>query len=184
MLESRFSILWNHCLVLGGFIFELGQEELICLVPLFDECRVRHSDNSQRFFQVIFSSNFHSRQIPVMPPKKPSNPPLSNAPLASGRRMSMRLGGLQDPGNRTSRRESKAQSPAETTSYLKIDPTLIQRTGLSVEQLQELIEIFQLVDVDNGGTISTDELEMLMKTLGLRATQVYSTYPTITITAL
>lgn len=83
----------------------------------------------------------------------------------------MRLGGLQDPGNRTSRRESKAQSPAETTSYLKIDPTLIQRTGLSVEQLQELIEIFQLVDVDNGGTISTDELEMLMKTLGLRATQ-------------
>ncbi|KAJ3263429.1 hypothetical protein HDU76_012288, partial [Blyttiomyces sp. JEL0837] len=66
----------------------------------------------------------------------------------------------------------RSSQPTQAESeYLKIDPTLLERTGLTVEQLQELVEIFQLVDVDHGGTISTDELETLMKTLGLRATQ-------------
>ncbi|KAJ1555283.1 Calmodulin-3 [Cladochytrium tenue] len=71
--------------------------------------------------------------------------------------------------------QAPAAAPAPqaqaTSNYLQIDPTLIERTGLNVEQLQELIEIFQLVDIDHGGTISTDELEALMKTVGLRATQ-------------
>jgi Ca2+-binding EF-hand superfamily protein len=48
----------------------------------------------------------------------------------------------------------------------------MQRTGLSVQQLQELIEIFSLVDIDHGGTISTDELATLMKTLGLSTNKV------------
>ncbi|KAI8817132.1 uncharacterized protein EV422DRAFT_500409, partial [Fimicolochytrium jonesii] len=39
-------------------------------------------------------------------------------------------------------------------------------------ELRELVEIFSLVDVDHGGTISKDELATLMKTLGLRVSQV------------
>ncbi|KAJ3046380.1 Calmodulin-3 [Rhizophlyctis rosea] len=35
-----------------------------------------------------------------------------------------------------------------------------------------MVEIFSLVDVDHGGTISKDELAQLMKTLGLRASKV------------
>ncbi|KAJ3099934.1 Calmodulin-3 [Phlyctochytrium planicorne] len=56
-------------------------------------------------------------------------------------------------------------------SYLQIDPSLKDRTGLKEEELHELIEIFSLVDVDHGGTISTDELAALMRTLGLKASQ-------------
>ncbi|KAJ3190984.1 hypothetical protein HK101_008188 [Irineochytrium annulatum] len=62
-------------------------------------------------------------------------------------------------------------SASESTAYLEIDPTLKDRTGLREEELRELIEIFSLVDVDHGGTISTDELETLMKTVGLKASQ-------------
>lgn len=53
-----------------------------------------------------------------------------------------------------------------------MDPTLIERSGLSEAELRELIEIFSLVDVDHGGTISKDELATLMKTLGLRVSKV------------
>ncbi|KAI8811374.1 hypothetical protein BJ742DRAFT_139792 [Cladochytrium replicatum] len=41
-----------------------------------------------------------------------------------------------------------------------------------MEELQELKEIFALVDKDHGGTISKEELAILMKTLGLRASKV------------
>ncbi|KAJ3234889.1 hypothetical protein HDU78_005588 [Chytriomyces hyalinus] len=61
---------------------------------------------------------------------------------------------------------------SEATNYLQIDPSLMERTGLNSVQLQELIEIFSLVDVDHGGTISTDELGVLMNTLGLHTTQM------------
>lgn len=44
------------------------------------------------------------------------------------------------------------------------------KTGNTLEEIQELKEIFQLVDLDHGGTISRDELETLMKTVGLRTT--------------
>ena len=45
---------------------------------------------------------------------------------------------------------------------------LALKTGNTLEEIQELKEIFQLVDLDHGGTISRDELETLMKTVGLR----------------
>ena len=38
--------------------------------------------------------------------------------------------------------------------------------------MQELLEIFRLVDLDHGGTISAEELGQLMSTLGIRATKV------------
>jgi calmodulin len=47
---------------------------------------------------------------------------------------------------------------------------LLARTGVPLSELQELAEIFQLVDTDKGGTISKGELETLMTTLGLDVT--------------
>ncbi|KNE62101.1 hypothetical protein AMAG_07351 [Allomyces macrogynus ATCC 38327] len=43
---------------------------------------------------------------------------------------------------------------------------------LSPRKLTELKEAFRLVEKDGGGTISKDELEVLMRTLGLRASKV------------
>lgn len=43
--------------------------------------------------------------------------------------------------------------------------------GLSEEELAEFREIFNLVDVDKGGSISKAELKQLMNTLGLRPSQ-------------
>ncbi|RKO93216.1 hypothetical protein BDK51DRAFT_2152, partial [Blyttiomyces helicus] len=45
-------------------------------------------------------------------------------------------------------------------------------SGMTADELHEFMEIFSLVDVDHGGTISKDELATLMKTLGLRASEV------------
>ena len=42
---------------------------------------------------------------------------------------------------------------------------------LTEEELAEFREIFNLVDLDKGGTISKDELKQLMNTLGLKPTQ-------------
>eukprot|EP00924_Labyrinthula_sp_SR-Ha-C_P006738 snap_masked-scaffold_29-processed-gene-3.0-mRNA-1 protein AED:0.03 eAED:0.05 QI:0/-1/0/1/-1/1/1/0/172 len=42
---------------------------------------------------------------------------------------------------------------------------------LSKEEIQELQEIFNLVDTDGGGSISNEELRELMQTLGINATQ-------------
>jgi calmodulin len=42
---------------------------------------------------------------------------------------------------------------------------------LSDSELAEFREIFNLVDLDKGGTISKDELRQLMTTLGLKPTQ-------------
>jgi Ca2+-binding EF-hand superfamily protein len=60
-----------------------------------------------------------------------------------------------------------ASVSAEEMAMMK---ELAQRTGNKLEEIQELKEIFQLVDLDHGGTISRDELESLMKTVGLRTT--------------
>ncbi|KNE63086.1 hypothetical protein AMAG_08252 [Allomyces macrogynus ATCC 38327] len=49
---------------------------------------------------------------------------------------------------------------------------LCARLDLSPRELVELKEVFRLVDKDGGGTISKDELEVLMRTLGLRASKV------------
>jgi hypothetical protein len=43
---------------------------------------------------------------------------------------------------------------------------------LTAEELAEFREIFNLVDLDKGGTISKDELKQLMNTLGLKPSQV------------
>ena len=45
---------------------------------------------------------------------------------------------------------------------------------LTEEELAEFQEIFNLVDLDKGGTISKDELKQLMNTLGLKPTQASS----------
>lgn len=45
-----------------------------------------------------------------------------------------------------------------------------KKTGIPISELQEMAEIFQLVDTDQGGTISRHELEQLMKTLGIQIT--------------
>ena len=42
---------------------------------------------------------------------------------------------------------------------------------LTEEELAEFQEIFNLVDLDKGGTISKDELKQLMNTLGLKPSQ-------------
>ena len=42
---------------------------------------------------------------------------------------------------------------------------------LTAEELAEFREIFNLVDLDKGGTISKEELRQLMNTLGLKPTQ-------------
>ena len=46
-----------------------------------------------------------------------------------------------------------------------------KHSHLSEEELAEFREIFNLVDLDKGGTISRDELKQLMTTLGLKPTQ-------------
>ena len=49
------------------------------------------------------------------------------------------------------------------------DPTRNKSTNLTEAELKE---IFNLVDLDDGGTKSRNELEALMKTIGLSATHV------------
>jgi len=46
-----------------------------------------------------------------------------------------------------------------------------KHSHLTEEELAEFREIFNLVDLDKGGTISKDELKQLMQTLGLKPTQ-------------
>eukprot|EP00842_Homolaphlyctis_polyrhiza_P004573 jgi/Hompol1/5116/HPOL_004193-RA len=56
-------------------------------------------------------------------------------------------------------------------SNVNFDQALFEKSGLSAAELQELVEIFSLVDVDHGGTISKDELASLMRTMGFKATK-------------
>jgi hypothetical protein len=109
-------------------------------------------------------STFKKLKKKKMPPKE--NTSKNNvASTNKGRRLSVLAGG-------TSRRKSEQVKDEAQSEYLNISPDLMKRTGLSVEQLQEIIEIFQLVDVDHGGTISSDELASLLRTLGLNPTKV------------
>ena len=63
---------------------------------------------------------------------------------------------------------------ADNEGQIPIDPELIIRSGLSEQQVQELREIFNLVDEDGGGTIDNDELGGLLRSLGIKATKVSS----------
>ncbi|ORY44836.1 EF-hand [Rhizoclosmatium globosum] len=103
-----------------------------------------------------------------MPPKPaPAKPAAKAAPLLLQPRK-------ETPKKRLKRelQQPEKSSTSDSSNYLNIDPSLMQRTGLNSVQLQELIEIFSLVDVDHGGTISTDELGVLMNTLGLHPSQM------------
>ncbi|KAI9206330.1 uncharacterized protein BJ171DRAFT_597497 [Polychytrium aggregatum] len=66
----------------------------------------------------------------------------------------------------------REEKEASRAGYVSIDPNLVIATGMSPAELQELIEIFWLVDLDHGGTIDMDELETLMTTLGLRVSKI------------
>ncbi|KAI9221416.1 Endonuclease/exonuclease/phosphatase [Blastocladiella britannica] len=48
---------------------------------------------------------------------------------------------------------------------------LCAKLGIAPREFLELTEVFRLVDKDGGGTISKDELELLMQTLGIRASK-------------
>ncbi|KAJ3206390.1 hypothetical protein HDU82_004540 [Entophlyctis luteolus] len=78
----------------------------------------------------------------------------------------------QQPNGSPSASPAPVPKQAADQTYLHIDPSLMQRTGLTADQLRELVEIFSLVDVDHGGTIDTDELAVLMNTLGLKPSQM------------
>lgn len=59
----------------------------------------------------------------------------------------------------------------EDTSRVTVVPSATSYT-LTPDEIQELKEIFELVDLDGGGTISKDELATLVKTLGLQYSTV------------
>ncbi|KAJ3025473.1 UNVERIFIED_CONTAM: hypothetical protein HDU68_007108 [Siphonaria sp. JEL0065] len=115
-----------------------------------------------------------------MPPKPAAKPTAKPAPTAAPNtkggasgKDAKKPGGPSTAGGPTPAKTAPTElSSAESSNYLNIDPSLMERTGLNSVQLQELIEIFSLVDVDHGGTISTDELGVLMNTLGLHPTQM------------
>ncbi|KAJ3296362.1 Calmodulin-3 [Borealophlyctis nickersoniae] len=113
-----------------------------------------------------------------MPPRKKGSTSEAGAPDVSsatrkGRR-SVNAGGsfLPAPGSSGGGQRANIAEEPSSSHYLRVDPTLSARTGISEAELQELVEIFSLVDIDHGGTISKDELAQLMKTLGLRVSQV------------
>ena len=63
-------------------------------------------------------------------------------------------------------------SAASACALLFLSPMAEKKhSHLTEEELAEFREIFNLVDLDKGGTISKDELKTLMTTLGLRPTQ-------------
>ena len=65
------------------------------------------------------------------------------------------------PSSRSSKRPGSAEEKNDAVA------------SLSESELQELREIFSLVDKDGGGTISKEELGILMATLGLKTTKVF-----------
>ena len=48
---------------------------------------------------------------------------------------------------------------------------VVERTGASLAEVKEYREIFQLVDLDGGGSIDDEELGELMDLLGMNATK-------------
>lgn len=73
----------------------------------------------------------------------------------------------------------KVRRRLERDEKIKNDPisingfdSLLEKTGLSLEELKEIQEIFQLVDSDHSGAISPDELLVLMTTLRIKSNQV------------
>ncbi|KAJ3081366.1 hypothetical protein HDU79_010965 [Rhizoclosmatium sp. JEL0117] len=110
------------------------------------------------------------KPAPAKPAAKAAPPP---APASKGNaKDASKKGASGAPATTAASKQPEKSSTSDSSNYLNIDPSLMQRTGLNSVQLQELIEIFSLVDVDHGGTISTDELGVLMNTLGLHPSQM------------
>ncbi|KAI9188984.1 hypothetical protein H9P43_000407 [Blastocladiella emersonii ATCC 22665] len=92
-----------------------------------------------------------------------------------------RSGGLRRSTLQNSQSASTTSVPAVVTPPVEekplppLDPeaaALCETIGISPREYYELYEVFRLVDKDGGGTISKDELELLMQTLGIRASKV------------
>ncbi|KAF4737860.1 Calcium binding protein [Perkinsus olseni] len=65
------------------------------------------------------------------------------------------------------------EDDGKDTPEYNADPELIElaeRMNLPVQDLEEFREVFSLVDIDRGGSISTEELGTLMETLGVKVT--------------
>lgn len=52
---------------------------------------------------------------------------------------------------------------------------------MDAQTMQEFREIFQLVDLDHGGTIDKDELAVLMQTCQIQVTQVRLFHPGLNV---
>ncbi|KAI8995934.1 hypothetical protein BC832DRAFT_309688 [Gaertneriomyces semiglobifer] len=104
-------------------------------------------------------------------PKRPPTGTLAEQAGARSRGAIKPVVGYSGPGSLSQNRKHIAEEPP-SSDYIRVDPALIASSGLSEAEVRELVEIFSLVDVDHGGTISKDELAALMKTLGLRVSKV------------
>ena len=78
------------------------------------------------------------------------------------------------PNSIMERKNSLFPSPTMGRRNSILPPTVaspIPQPSLPKEQIDELREIFNLVDLDGGGTISKDELATLMMNVGLEASK-------------
>ena len=62
-------------------------------------------------------------------------------------------------------------TPTTTTTTTATEAQEPQKRNFSEDEIKELREIFCLVDLDGGGTISKDELASLMVKMGLEASK-------------
>ncbi|KAL7751395.1 hypothetical protein RI367_003255 [Sorochytrium milnesiophthora] len=66
---------------------------------------------------------------------------------------------------------ARREADATVADLTEEELALVGRLGITNRELVELREVFRLVDKDGGGTISKDELELLMQTLGIQASK-------------
>lgn len=59
-----------------------------------------------------------------------------------------------------------------TKELRNTDSVNSNKFGIPADELAELTEIFNLVDIDHGGSIDGDEVKQLMQTLGIQTTEV------------
>ncbi|KAJ3364969.1 Calmodulin-3 [Allomyces javanicus] len=113
------------------------------------------------------ASTADSRRVSTVALAAPSTASRSGAGAASRRRASN-----LPPPPAAVLQAPPPPAPADDPVLSDDERALCARLDLSPRELVELKEVFRLVDKDGGGTISKDELEVLMRTLGLRASKV------------
>ncbi|KAJ1501475.1 hypothetical protein HMI54_009935, partial [Coelomomyces lativittatus] len=69
-------------------------------------------------------------------------------------------------GEKDTLSHSRRRHPQEKLTPSEME--ICNQVGIGPKEFIELREVFRLVDKDGGGTISKDELQLLMQTLGLR----------------